>query len=150
MRWSADGGWGVRRLEVLGAARGSLGRPAAGRIGGSVRDKREIAVLRAELRRAVDQGEDQIRICQLDEPALEKRLILGRRQLEDAPTSTSSDVLAITVPAQLCRVGSACCTWQLAWHLPPFSGLPCASGRSLWRVLRVDQQNVWSEPLKTR
>jgi CRISPR-associated protein Cas2 len=49
----------------------------------TVRTKREISALRAALRRAIDQDEDQVRIYRLDKTAIDNRTILGRRRLEE-------------------------------------------------------------------
>lgn len=49
----------------------------------ALRTKREVAALRAALRRAIDEDDDQVRIYHLDKTAVETRAILGRRRLEE-------------------------------------------------------------------
>ncbi|MGW4520006.1 CRISPR-associated endonuclease Cas1 [Amycolatopsis sp. NPDC004378] len=49
----------------------------------ALRTKREVTALRAALKRIIDQDEDQVRIYQLDKAALDSRVILGRRRLEE-------------------------------------------------------------------
>jgi len=49
----------------------------------TIRTKKDIRTLRAALRRAIDDDEDQVRIYPIERSALDERVILGRRRLEE-------------------------------------------------------------------
>jgi len=49
----------------------------------TLRSKKVVRALRAALRRAIDEDEDQVRIYPVDRASLEQRYILGRRRLEE-------------------------------------------------------------------
>ncbi|MEA5367158.1 CRISPR-associated endonuclease Cas2 [Amycolatopsis sp., V23-08] len=49
----------------------------------ALRTKREVTAARAALKRIIDQDEDQVRIYQLGNAAMDSRVIFGRRRLEE-------------------------------------------------------------------